>query len=375
MLAAPDNPHIASAQVVVPCADITPTLAFFTDTLGFRVEMISPADHPTVVVIAGHGICLRLDATFAGDPGELRLLCTDPDAVADGARTLTAPNGTRIDLVDADPALQLPPVHQSFTVSRAGDAAEWGVGRAGMRYRDLIPDREGGRFIASHIHIPAAGPVPDYVHFHKVRFQMIFCYRGWARLVYEDQGPPFVLNAGDCVLQPPEIRHRVLESSADLQVIEIGCPAIHETFADSATILPTPFVLPDRDFDGQRFVRHIAAEADWAPWRADGFRCRTIGFGPATNGLAEAQVVHPVDGSPSHTTVSHDAEFVFMMVLDGAVTLDRPDEPPVRLAGGDSVTLPAGMAHRLLDCTPDLEFLDVTLPANITLAHMTLSHT
>ena len=30
--------------------------------------------------------------------------------------------------------------------------------RAGMRYRDLVPDRQGGRIIASHIHIRDAGP-------------------------------------------------------------------------------------------------------------------------------------------------------------------------------------------------------------------------
>ena len=41
------------------------------------------------------------------------------------------------------------------------------------------PDRLGGRFIASHIRIEQGGPVPDYVHFHKIRFQMIYMTRGW----------------------------------------------------------------------------------------------------------------------------------------------------------------------------------------------------
>ena len=143
-----------------------------------------------------------------------------------------------------------------------------------MRYRDLIPDRQGGRFIASHIHVPDAGPVPDFVHFHRVAFQMIYCYKGWVRVVYEDQGPPFVLQAGDSVLQPPRIRHRVLESSPGLEVIEIGCPANHETFADHDLPLPTPTARPARDFGGQRFVRHEAAAADWLPFRLDGFECR-----------------------------------------------------------------------------------------------------
>ena len=41
--------------------------------------------------------------------------------------------------------------------------------------------------MASHIRIEKGGPVPDYVHFHRVRFQCIFCYRGRVRVVYEGQ--------------------------------------------------------------------------------------------------------------------------------------------------------------------------------------------
>jgi len=70
------------------------------------------------------------------------------------------------------------------------------------------------------------------VHYHTVGFQLIYCYKGWVRLVYEDQGEPFILNAGDCVTQPPQIRHRVLEASDELQVIEIGVPAEHVTTID-----------------------------------------------------------------------------------------------------------------------------------------------
>ena len=40
--------------------------------------------------------------------------------------------------------------------------------------------------------------------FSQVGFQLIFCYRGWVEVVYEDQGAPFVLHAGDCVIQGPE---------------------------------------------------------------------------------------------------------------------------------------------------------------------------
>ena len=104
-----------------------------------------------------------------------------------------------------------------------------------------MPSRAGGAVVASHIRVATNGPVPDYVHYHRVQFQMIYCVRGWARLVYEDGGPPSIMKAGDCVVQPPTIRHRVLESGDGLEVVEVSCPAEHETMADPDMQLPTEY--------------------------------------------------------------------------------------------------------------------------------------
>ena len=359
---------VRGAQVVLPCADLSPTINFFTQRLGFRVDAIFPADSPSVAVLSGHGLTVRLEPGDTGQAGSLRLLCADPAAFGEGDTELVAPNGTRIHLVPADPGVVLPPIAQSLVVNRAGEASSWGLGRAGMHYRDVIPGRQGGRFIGSHIRIPTGGPVPDYVHYHKVRFQMIYCYRGWVRLVYEDQGEPFILNAGDCVLQPPEIRHRVLESGDGLEVIELGCPAEHETLADHDIALPTGRVLPERVFGGQRYVRHIAAEAAWHPWRHAGFEYRDTGIGAATEGLAAARVARPVAGTTSTERCVHDAEFVFGFVLEGGVTLDCDGHAPFALVAGDTFVVPAGMPYRFVDCTADLELLDVTLPDVVPLA-------
>ena len=132
-----------------------------------------------------------------------------------------APNGTTIVFVVSNPPVMIPPLKPRLVVSQftpsstansgsipfnqgkekvtGHEDGDWVCGRAGMLYRDLIPCRLGGRFIASHIRIPSGGSVPDYVHYHKVRFQMIYCYKGWVRVVYEDQGPDFILYPGDCV--------------------------------------------------------------------------------------------------------------------------------------------------------------------------------
>ncbi|MFL6374778.1 MAG: hypothetical protein ACJ73D_08945 [Pyrinomonadaceae bacterium] len=136
---------------------------------------------------------------------------------------------------------------------------EWIRGRAGMEYRDLTPDRLGGKVVASHIRLLAGGPVPEYVHYHKIDFQVIYCKKGRIKVGYEDQGEPFWLETGDLVLQPPEIRHRVLECSAGAEVIEITSPAEHETWVDHEIRLPTGRVDPLRKFGGQRFFRYEAA--------------------------------------------------------------------------------------------------------------------
>lgn len=182
---------------------------------GYRLDMIFPADAPREAHMSkpslGHG-----------------------DKARDPASTVR---------------LQaLPPNHAG------GSDSNWHTGRAGMMYRDLIPDRVAGKVIASHIKLANEGPVADHVHYHKVDFQMIYCLKGRIRVVYEDQGPPFWLETGDCVVQPPEIRHRVLESTAGAEVLEITFPAEHETWIDHELQLPNSSIDRDRLFNGQKFV-------------------------------------------------------------------------------------------------------------------------
>jgi mannose-6-phosphate isomerase-like protein (cupin superfamily) len=233
-----------------------------------------------------------------------------------------------------------------------------------MRYRDLVPDRQGGRFVASHIHIPDGGPVPDYVHFHRVRFQLIYCHRGWVRVVYEDQGPPFVMEAGDCVLQPPRIRHRVLESSEGLEVIEIGCPAEHETVADHALTLPTATRRPEREFEGQRFVHHRASAAVWQPWTLPGFESRDLGIATATGALAGACVARRGGGPATSPMLRHDAELLLTFVLQGELSLCCESRAGQKLGPDDCCVVPAGLAYALKDCSPELELLEVRSPAS-----------
>jgi len=300
----------------IVCEDLSPAI----DDLkreGFRLDAIWPADDPAAAVLSRDGDQVRL--TTAGAPA----LPARPPAFA-----------------------------PEFLVTHASDAA--GQGRAGMLYRDLIPGRLGGRYIASHITTPEGGPVADWVHYHRVALQLIYVRRGWVRVVYENQGEPFVMNEGDLVLQPPLIRHRVLESSPGFEVIEIGAPALHETLADHDLELPNGRN-PDRIYGGQRFLRHVAANTLWTP--AYGGEAQETALKVATSGLAEARTLRTQHGDPL-AFGGHRGELVFGFVLDGSATLEYRGMHEV--APADAFVIPPGHAWKLRQPTPDFRLLHVT---------------
>jgi hypothetical protein len=203
-----------SESRTIRCYDLQEEIQHHTRELGYRLDMIKPADDPREAIVSKGGTSIRLVRKF-----EVQVRTLDVDRVRGGV---------------------------------------WVPGRAGMMYRDLLPDRLGGKLIASHILIIDAGDVPDSVHYHKIDFQFIHCLRGAIRVVYEDQGPPFWLRPGDWVFQPPGIRHRVLEAEAGSEVIELTSPAEHETWFDNDLDLPNNTINPERLFGGQRFAHHKA---------------------------------------------------------------------------------------------------------------------
>lgn len=348
------------AEIRLPTKELRNDLPFYTKTLGMRLDMIFPADNPSVAVLSGHGLRIRIEKGATEAPGTIRILTDDPEGFAEGQRYLMAPNGTRVEIVPLHDPLVMPTTAHSFVVRRLRDEAPWVIGRAGMHYRDLIPSRLGGSIIASHIRIPDGGPVPDMVHYHTVGFQLIFCYKGWVDVLYEDQGDMLRLTAGDCVIQPPEIRHRVCHASPDIEVIEIGVPAEHVTTIDHDMTLPNGLGDPAREWQGQRFVHHVKAAATWQPFRLPGFTCRDTGINTGTKGVAGIQVVRFDGGQPVKS--SHDSDIHFTFVMEGTMTLSAEGEPPVALQAGDAFVIPPGMAVTYSDCSKDLELLEASLP-------------
>jgi len=93
-----------------------------------------------------------------------------------------------------------------------------------FEYRDLgIGRATGGRFHAHHIRAKEACTAGTGRHKHILDFQMVYVLNGWVTF---DYGPEGIhrLEAGDCVLQPPEIPHELVECSDDCEILEITSP-------------------------------------------------------------------------------------------------------------------------------------------------------
>ncbi len=347
------------AEIRLPTQELRADLPFYMKELGFRLDMIFPADDPQVAVLSGHGLRLRIEKGAAEAPGTIRIL-TDDAGFAGGRKVLTAPNGTRVEIDELNPPVVTPATQHAFVVRRLADQAPWVIGRAGMQYRDLVPTRLGGAMIASHIRVPD-GPVPDMVHYHKVGFQLIFCVAGWVDVLYEDQGDIRRIHAGDCFIQPPTIRHKVLHSEG-VQVVEIGVPAEHITEIDHEMKLPTPHYRPEREWQGQRFVHNIGKEGSFAPFRIPGFEARDTTIDDATKGVASVMVARPAGGPAPWTR--HHGDILFTFVMKGAMVLEGEGKEPYRLEPGDAFVIPPGMATRYSEPSADLELLEVSLPGN-----------
>jgi quercetin dioxygenase-like cupin family protein len=320
-----DNDGTTDADVTLLCDDLESACESFGREYGFRLDVVYPADKPRVMILSAHDIRLRLEERQSAHPESV-----EP--------------------------------RSPVIVQRIADAA-WGDGRAGMQYRDLIPGRLGGKYIASHIRILQGGPVPDYVHHHDVRFQLIYCLKGWVTLVYEDQGPPFTMSAGDCVLQPPHIRHRVLESSDALEVIEFACPAEHETCVDHDMQLPTGSVRPDRKFDGQTFVLHRGVKGDWQAAALAGFKSLDTGICAATRGIVSANVLRATSEIES-ASMKSTTELCCNFVLAGSATMSCYGGETECLRSGTSFTVPRGAAIDLCAVSGDFGMLQVRSPAS-----------
>lgn len=113
---------------------------------------------------------------------------------------------------------------KGFVASHAAGATfERGL-RSFYEYRDLgIKTATQGKVDAHVIRAAAGQEFSSQPHVHKTTFQLVYILKGWIEFEYEGQGV-VRLEAGSCVHQPPEIRHRELGHSEDIEMLEIVLP-------------------------------------------------------------------------------------------------------------------------------------------------------
>ena len=131
----------------------------------------------------------------------------------------------------AGPIRSMRGARQQFTVSHHDEQGFRSGLRNYAKYRDLGISAATGGMVQAHVIRFVPPSRPEEVakrHYHDVDFQMVYVLKGWLRSEFEGQGE-VLLRAGACWIQPPRIKHTVLEYSDDCEVLEIIMPAEFET--------------------------------------------------------------------------------------------------------------------------------------------------
>ena len=116
--------------------------------------------------------------------------------------------------------------HTFIASHHQSDAFEQGLRRY-AQYRDLGIAGATNGMVRAHVikMVPPCDPAEvSKRHFHDVEFQMVYVLKGWIKGEYEGAGV-VTMREGSCWLQPPKIKHSVLDYSDDCELLEIIMPA------------------------------------------------------------------------------------------------------------------------------------------------------
>lgn len=120
---------------------------------------------------------------------------------------------------------------QVFVVSHHRDEDFVGGLRSYAQYRDLGMAAATSGLAQAHVIRflpPFKAADVSVLHYHDVEFQMVYVLKGWIKTELEGQGT-HVMRAGSAWIQPPRIRHVVLDYSHDCEVLEVVLPADFKT--------------------------------------------------------------------------------------------------------------------------------------------------
>jgi hypothetical protein len=149
-----------------------------------------------------------------------------------------------------------------------------------------------------------------------------------------------------------------------MEVIELACPAEHETLLDHEMSLPTAKIDRERNFAGQRFVFHQRQETAWAPEQATGLEQNRTGITRATDQNADVRILR-ASGTTDAAGVSHGAGVLFNFVLKGTARLQYKSAEHEELYEGDSFMISDTHPITLAEISVDFELLQVSLSTRV----------
>ena len=113
------------------------------------------------------------------------------------------------------------------------------------------------------------------------------------------------------------------------------------------------------------FVVSHARDASFQRGLRSFYQYRDLGIKHATDGRVEAHVIRAAAGTEfSSQPHLHQTIFQLVYVLKGWIEFEYEGQGRVRLEAGSCVHQPPGIRHREVGHSPDIEMLEVVLPAN-----------
>ena len=103
--------------------------------------------------------------------------------------------------------------------------------RGYAHYRDLGIAAASHGLAQAHV-IRLIGPCNpaevSKLHYHDVEFQMVYVLKGWVKTYMEGQGET-LMKQGSCWIQPPRVKHMIMDYSDDVELLEVILPAEFRT--------------------------------------------------------------------------------------------------------------------------------------------------
>ena len=115
----------------------------------------------------------------------------------------------------------------------------------------------------------------------------------------------------------------------------------------------------------QRFVTSFANENNWQPGLRSFFEYRDLGIFDATGGAYNAHVIRakkPLQTFAHTGPHTHELDFQLIFVLKGWIRFSYENEGELTFGPGDCCLQPPGIVHDELECSEDLELIEITSP-------------